>query len=105
MLKKFVVSALTLGGLVIGGISSHADEHDQYFGNCKNVTQNVEANEYVKNCVKIFPNPPFGPNVIKIPKSFSYDDGTYQGVLYLVSQNSTLYSIVANYEGTLKKYK
>ncbi|ANN35624.1 hypothetical protein CN936_09525 [Bacillus cereus] len=105
MFKQIVVSALTLGGLVIGGISANADEHDRYFGGCKNVTQNVEANEYVKNCFKIFPNPPLGPNVIKIPKSVPYDDGTYQGTLYLVSQNSTMYSIVANFEGTLKKYK
>ncbi|AEA19853.1 MULTISPECIES: hypothetical protein [Bacillus cereus group] len=105
MFKKIVVSALTLGGLVIGGISAHADEHDRYFGGCKNVTQNVETNEYVKSCVKIFPNSPLGPNVIKIPKSIPYDDGTYQGILYLVSQNNTMYSIVANYEGTLKKFK
>ncbi|ETT84694.1 hypothetical protein [Bacillus mycoides] len=106
MFKKLVVSVLTLGFLVIGGISGHADELNVPNNNgiCKDVTQNVEANEYVKNCFKIFTNPPLGP-IISIPNNFRYDDGTYQGILYLVSQERSMFSIVAYYEGTLKKYK
>ncbi|PEJ17835.1 hypothetical protein CN887_29810 [Bacillus pseudomycoides] len=108
MFKKLVVSALTSGILVIGGTSTYADKQNitdnGYFGLCKNVSQNVEANEYVKNCTKIFMNPPLGP-IVEIPDTILYDDGTYQGTLYQISQKRTNYSITASYEGTLKKYK
>lgn len=73
-------------------------------GTCKDVTQNVEANEYVKSCFKIFPNPFLGP-LVRIPNTFIYDDDIYQGILYLVSQERSTFSIVAYYEGTVKKYK
>ncbi|MGG0219808.1 hypothetical protein ABEZ32_27315 [Bacillus mycoides] len=106
MFKKFITSVLTLGLLVIGGISAQADELNVPNNNgiCKDVTHNVEANEYVKSCTKIFPNSLLGP-IVKIPNTFTYDDGTYQGTLYLVSQERSTFSIVAYYEGTVKKYK
>ncbi|PDY26982.1 hypothetical protein [Bacillus thuringiensis] len=108
MLKRFVVSVLTVGFVMTGGLSAYADErnsinNDPNFGMCKDITQNVEANEYIKRCVKIFPNSPLGP-IISIPKNFQYDDGVYKGTLYLVSEERSPFSIVADYEGTLKKY-
>ncbi|ARC27686.1 MULTISPECIES: hypothetical protein [Bacillus] len=106
MFKKFVVSVLTLGFLVMGGISAQAEGLNVPSNNgiCKDVTQNVEANEYVKSCFKTFPNPFLGP-IISIPNTFTYDDGVYHGTLNLVSQERSKFSIVAYYEGTLKKYK
>ncbi|WP_342720056.1 hypothetical protein AAG068_28170 (plasmid) [Bacillus paramycoides] len=106
MFKKFVVSVLSLGFLVTGGSFAQADELNipNNNGTCKDIIKNVEVNEYVKSCFKIFPNPLFG-SIVRIPNTFTYDDDIYQGTLYLVSQERTTFSIVAHYEGTVKKYK
>ncbi|EJR26675.1 MULTISPECIES: hypothetical protein [Bacillus cereus group] len=106
MYKKFIVSVLTLGFLVTGVSSAQADELNipKNNGTCKNITQNVEANEYVKGCIKIFPNPLLGP-IVRIPNTFTYDDDIYQGTLQLVSQERSSFSIVCYYEGTVTKYK
>lgn len=106
MFKKMTVSILLIGILTTGGVSIHANElKDDSFIGCANISQNQETNEYVKKCFKTFPKSPLGPNVIRVPDISPYDDGTYQGALYLVSQKSSMFSITANYEGSVKKYK
>ncbi|MBG9721773.1 hypothetical protein BK735_21555 [Bacillus mycoides] len=106
MYKKIVASVLTLGFFVTGGSSTKADELNipKNNGTCETITQNVEANEYVKGCIKIFPNPLLGP-IVRIPNTFTYDDNIFQGTLQLVSQERSSFSIVCYYEGKVKKYK
>ncbi|PFZ09494.1 hypothetical protein COL63_22330 [Bacillus pseudomycoides] len=108
--KKLAATVVSIGILSTGGLSAHANELkitpiDQSFVGCKDISKNQETNEYVKNCFKMFPNFPLGPKAIKVPDTPPYDDGTYQGILYLISQKSSMYSIVAYYEGSIKKYK
>lgn len=104
--KKMSVTLLLIGILTTEGLSIHANElKDESYIGCTNISQNQETNEYVKKCFKTLPKFPLGPNVIRVPDTSPYDDGTYQGTLYLVSQKSSMFSITAYYEGSIKKYK